>query len=908
MASAYGIARTYNEFVPPVDLNLLASDMETKQNRFDTNFAAIQQQVDALYSLDLLKEEDQAYVADRAQKLVNEINNYGRIDLSSTAVATQVSNHIRQVIDPNVKNALVSTQKYRQFQSEVENIKKTNKDAYSKINEMYSLQPFISYLNDGKVGSKLENLNYHNYVDVQGKMAKLLESAYTKYGETTSQQFDPNNPWAILETETGGIESEKIRRYVEANLNPEDRQQLAINGWYKYGLSTPEKAQEVLKNQSDAYIEQIDFNIKNLENSKKGASKQEIEKYNNAIQNYKFQKQNIKNIQESLKTPSEIASYMEKEILIGGMQEMYGQRLLSQKYTKNEVYATQMDYNLKKSNADRDYALSLQKFRLDERKQLFEESKFQAEQKTKGLNADGTINPNYIPSTTVIEDNTLEGSTVYNRGIGEINTNRSNLQNQLEEVAKQNGIPIIGEGVDLAQGVTKEDYYINSLRKKGIDVSQYKKTADDLNAKRNAIGKQYDNITNSDEKLIGKDNLLSFYKYKYEKASDAMKPYYKELFNHYAIKSGAIENSLKLGKSDFGMDDVSDFDVKEYKNRVSIDVNLKENQIKAVKFLYQNAKGRSADYEDFTKRKFGNSIDLNKISQVSDEEFMSIMGITEEKLKDYKRNASVLRPYGEFSNVVDNLYNNYIEKPFKENDQATKQSLKDIGLLFTEEYGTKGRVISPSNNKQLYDVVFSQFGLSEIKTDKPFNKEEDIVLKKTEDGKVTAYQKYLETKGDDAGKTVWIPSTPVSISSLDPALRNIVESGDNTNLNVSSTTQVTSSNVGYENSNTTFIALTNSNEAYNQVVNVVGDNFNLDVYKGVVDNPTNYKMVYEDGKLNVKDSSNTTIYTFKYTPEEAYNIYYNIVVPEPSAFVGLMSRDIIQNYPLTRVAPSYFKK
>ena len=131
-----------------------------------------------------------------------------------------------------------------------------------------------------------------------------------------------------------------------------------------------------------------------------------------------------------------------------------------------------------------------------------------------------------------------------------------------------------------------------------------------------------------------------------------MKPYYKELFNHYAIKSGAIENSLKLGKSDFGMDDVSDFDVKEYKNRVSIDVNLKENQIKAVKFLYQNAKGRSADYEDFTKRKFGNSIDLNKISQVSDEEFMSIMGITEEKLKDYKRNASVLRPYGEFSNVV----------------------------------------------------------------------------------------------------------------------------------------------------------------------------------------------------------------------------------------------------------------
>lgn len=496
-----------------MDLNLLAKGLEMKQTQFDTNYAALQKQIDAVASLDILKKADQTYVADRVSQVIDSINNYGVIDLSSSSVTRQVSGHIKQVLDDNVKTALASTKKYRAFQDQMQQLQKTNKGAYSRINEMYASKHLNNYLLNDKVGQELEDFNYLEYRDVNEKVNKKLLEIFKNYG-ITENQIATEDPMTYLETKVKGIEREKIRNTIEASLDAGDRQQLAINGWYNYGLQSNDAAAKKIKEYSDQRIgevENIQKKIKeklekgDLNQTEKDALKAQISFFDSQIESYK----GLSDPEKGLKTAEEVGGFLEKERLIGHAQEIYEERVIGKKYTLNEV-----------------------EFRKNEL--LIEQLRADAENRKSGVNDYDEVG---VPVTPNIA-NSLDGEMV-SQGVEEyVHRNESFIDeiNTYDEKYK----------VRFQDGTINQKETLQKLAEEGIDITYLQKEYESLTSIEGEISTKFKDLeTTLTTKLGNKEEVEKYVAYLYKNADSDEKPalnlFYKKIKGKNSIPIDEVD-------------------------------------------------------------------------------------------------------------------------------------------------------------------------------------------------------------------------------------------------------------------------------------------------------------------------------------------------------------------------------
>jgi len=344
MASAYSIARTYNEFIPPVDLEFMANAMEMKQNQYDANYAAVQGQLDFIANLDILKGEDKQYLVERTKALVEDINLSGKIDISNNAVTKQLQSHIKQALDNNVMNAVSSTAKYRKFKGSLEELKQNNPDQYSLENELYSLRPFQNYLMDGKVGSVLGELSYTPYTDIQKKFNEYVNEMNESYGDRVVEvpKIGADGERYIEKRTWRGLSQNEIRSVFENSLSPQDTKQLQINGWYRFGLATPEIAEKKYFEFRDAEVAEADGNIalykEYLKNTTDPETKAKIE---SEIVSLEASKKRVRSYEQYSKNPEVIAELMERENLIGGLVSKYSEKERKRELETNSAYYSQ---------------------------------------------------------------------------------------------------------------------------------------------------------------------------------------------------------------------------------------------------------------------------------------------------------------------------------------------------------------------------------------------------------------------------------------------------------------------------------------------------------------------------------------------------------------------------------------
>jgi len=341
MASAHSLVRNYNEFIPPVDLDFMVKAMAQKQQQYDQNYAALQEQIDAIGAMDLAKDADRQYLYEKTQSLIKEINMSGQTDLSSKGVTRQISNHIKQALDENVVNGLQNTAAMRRYQAEVAEIKKNGKGDYSLMNEVYGFIPIQEWLEDGQVGTSIQgNARYTPYTDVQKKYVDFMKEMAATRGTQKFTFQDPNMPGRLIEREFRGLHPEEVRTVFEGMLSPQDRQQLVINGWYNFSQASPDYAKEVLKNTSDVKLSEYDGKIKELNLKIKGATGQTKTDYENTLD---LLTKNRKTFQDNIVALSEtgaenIGAHLEKERLIGGLVEMHKYEMKSEEWKSDAVY------------------------------------------------------------------------------------------------------------------------------------------------------------------------------------------------------------------------------------------------------------------------------------------------------------------------------------------------------------------------------------------------------------------------------------------------------------------------------------------------------------------------------------------------------------------------------------------
>ena len=247
MASAYSQPIQYLPYQPQFNKELLNEVLSTKQQTYDFNRERIQQTLNRVVGLDVMKEEDQDYLYSRIQAIADEVNRYGMGDLSDNSRANYLNSYISQVADDKVHNAYSGTLAVRNIYAEAEAAKEDG--TYSEQNLAYSLQAAQSWLSDGQVGSEYKgNSNYTPYVDTHTYFMDVIKElepeAYSvlgKYGTTTTDLnkdgvVDIYDSVTLLSTSGETLSATRIKNALDlaASADPNVAKQLEVNAWSQF--------------------------------------------------------------------------------------------------------------------------------------------------------------------------------------------------------------------------------------------------------------------------------------------------------------------------------------------------------------------------------------------------------------------------------------------------------------------------------------------------------------------------------------------------------------------------------------------------------------------------------------------------------------------------------------------------
>ena len=233
----------YKPYVSEMPPEIFHEVGQQKQQQYNQGVQLVQNQINNVAGLDVLRPIDKDYLHSKLNELGNNITGFLASDFSDNQLVNSVSGMASSVAkDGRIQNAVYSTQKFR---DEAANMKQAQKDGKSSPeNELWFNKQAESYLNNTDPNATF-NGRYVPYKDLNEKGLKVLkslveegagkehsiESMFTtdKDGKSTTTYAD-----AMQKVIESGIPKEKIEAALRASLDEGDMQQLQISSAYHY--------------------------------------------------------------------------------------------------------------------------------------------------------------------------------------------------------------------------------------------------------------------------------------------------------------------------------------------------------------------------------------------------------------------------------------------------------------------------------------------------------------------------------------------------------------------------------------------------------------------------------------------------------------------------------------------------
>lgn len=260
MAVSY-LSQTFRNspYVPPVNLDLMAKVLSYKQSMFDQEAEKLQNQVNQMSSLDVVKGEDRDYLNNKINNIVGNINGMGGVDLGDLNVGNQIESYGSEIYnDPKIINAISSTKQIRNLQDSYEKMRTDPKllKYYSAANEYDDMKKVNSYLSDQTIGTSYKGnssatpfQDYSKYY--QDILQKVIPQKYTKV----------SNSNGYIDVETGNVLTEQqVHDIAVGYLTPNMRDQMKRDGSYLYETNGFGKDQIIGK-----ALQNDDGNIQNIQ-------------------------------------------------------------------------------------------------------------------------------------------------------------------------------------------------------------------------------------------------------------------------------------------------------------------------------------------------------------------------------------------------------------------------------------------------------------------------------------------------------------------------------------------------------------------------------------------------------------------------------------------------------------------
>lgn len=317
-----------------------------KQAQYNEGIQKVDSYLQSLSGLDVVRDVDQKYLNGRIDNLTSEINKTaGSTDWSNKVVQNQVGSLASKIYnDPKIQNAVAGTFRYKKLLADIGESKRSGK-GYSVQNEWDALSSVQGWLGNQEAGAQYSGKNYSPYVDVNGKAQEYLKNIKPNWivesDPMSAVKGSGGTPVAyqMVNNKKEYIKPEEVKSVLRGLLQPEDYNQLDINGRYGNRFYTDPLA---FKGELDRQQKAVNRGLQTQIEAWKG----QIQKNEND-QNALYQLNNLiaqaeNQIENTNRTYSTLRSSVDAGNMEGVKSQMYLNEWLeswgqSYGYTKEEV-------------------------------------------------------------------------------------------------------------------------------------------------------------------------------------------------------------------------------------------------------------------------------------------------------------------------------------------------------------------------------------------------------------------------------------------------------------------------------------------------------------------------------------------------------------------------------------------
>jgi len=299
MASAYSTLHNYASLpVYTPDLTLVLEGLKYKQGKYDENREKLQGALDKYSMLDVVKNEDEKYLVDRLEKIEQITNRYTHMDLSSDALTQSLIRNMGQVVDDNVKNAVLSSKIYRREKSAWKKLQEDDPDKYAKQNYEFAQQRAQSWLADGEVGSSYNGGGgVIEYVDVNQIIKDGMKDLKDVYGLEMDELESGAKGTLFRDVATREIATpKKVRQALESLLGQKEMQQLQIDAWSQFKDAPEDAVVNMARERQNFKIDNYATQVSKLESvlTNDTLTPEQKANYQNQLESAKLDLQNAK--------------------------------------------------------------------------------------------------------------------------------------------------------------------------------------------------------------------------------------------------------------------------------------------------------------------------------------------------------------------------------------------------------------------------------------------------------------------------------------------------------------------------------------------------------------------------------------------------------------------------------------
>jgi hypothetical protein len=222
----------FNPYVQTLPVEAMAKVGMYKQQRYDQGVQRIQQSIDNVAGLDVVRPQDKEYLQSKLNQLGSQLSSVAGGDFSNFQLVNSVNGMTNQIAkDPRVIKDVMSSSLYKKA---LENRGKLIQEGKGSASNDFRFNKEVNSWMDGDNEASF-NSTYRPYKDYNNSARDIIKTLGKK---TTGYDVAFNEKGqlvdAITRVRVEGISKERIQAALKQGLSPDDYEQMQTDALYKY--------------------------------------------------------------------------------------------------------------------------------------------------------------------------------------------------------------------------------------------------------------------------------------------------------------------------------------------------------------------------------------------------------------------------------------------------------------------------------------------------------------------------------------------------------------------------------------------------------------------------------------------------------------------------------------------------